>query len=257
MKTTYYSILLLLVAGLFFSCGNSKDGMSSNDNTSEDAELISKKLSDFYAEAPDSSWILRVQFDSKVYFEDINKGLKFSGDVDELHVAQGADVVGISAKSNSHILRLSIDIVDCGNNGKNVDVMLRNKDKKDGTNYSSCGYYRGNPKLHGVWAVEAIDQKALNADKFPKDIPHFEINLETKHFGGFAGCNQVNGQMKFEYNKMNIAPLASTKMYCADVSDIENKILNILRSGPVVYTLKSGKLILENPKGSLTLKSVD
>ena len=181
----------------------------------------------------------------------------FKGSVDELHVAQGADVVGISAKNESHIVRLSIDIVDCGNGGRNVDLMLRKKDKKDGINYSGCGYYRGNPKLHNIWAVESINGEDLNPEKFPKDIPHFEINLETKHFGGFAGCNQVNGEMKFDYNKLTIAPLASTKMYCAEVSDIENEILGILRGGPVVYRIKGGKLILENTIGMLTLKNVD
>lgn len=247
----------IFVISLLVSCGNSKDKMNNNDQSSNEATLFSKNLSDFYAEAEDSSWILRVQFNGNLYFEDISKNTRFIGKVDELHVAQGADVVGISASNGSHIVRLSIDIVDCGGRGKNVDIMLRQKDKKEGDSYSGCGYYRGNPRLHDIWAVEAIDGNDLNAEKFPKDTPHFEINLETGKFSGFAGCNQVMGDIFFEYNKLSIQPLGSTKMYCADVSTIENRILNILRDAPVIYSLKDNRLILENQTGMLTLKKVD
>lgn len=257
MTATAKIFCILVVTGLFFSCGNSKDGMNTNQESSNSGEVIPVKLSDFYAEAPDSSWILRVQLDDKIYFEDVSKGISFIGDIEELHVAQGADVVGISAKSTSHVLRLSIDIVDCGQGGKKVDFMLRTVDSKDGSNYSGCGYYRGNPKLHDIWAVKAINGEAINPDKFPKDIPHFEINLEEKKLGGFAGCNQVFGQLNFEYNKMIIKNLGSTKMYCEGVSKIENKLLSILRAEPVIYSLKGTTLILKNTKGSIELKKVD
>lgn len=257
MTATIKTFCILLVTGLFFSCGNSKDGMKTNNESSNSEKIIPIKLSDFHAEAPNSSWILRVQFGNQLYFKDENKGISFKGDIQELHVAQGADVVGISAKNSSHVLRLSIDIVDCGDGGKNVDIMLRKKDKNDGNNYSGCGYYRGNPKLHDIWAVKSINGERLNPEKFPKDIPHFEINLEEKKLGGFAGCNQVFGQLSFEYNKIIIKNLGSTKMYCEGASKIENKLLSILRAKPVIYSLKGTALILENTEGSIELKKVD
>lgn len=256
---TRYTIfyMTVLLSAIMLSCGNSKDKMKNDDSSQNDAQIITKKLSDFYAEAPDSSWILRVQFDGKLYFEDIARETKFLGDVEELHVAQGADVIGISAKNGDYIIRLSIDIVDCGEGGKNVDILKRRLDDKEGNNYSGCGYYRGNPRLHDIWAVESIDGEALNPEKFPKDIPHFEFNLEDQKMSGFAGCNQVFGQLHFEYQKISFKPLGSTKMYCAEVSDVENQILKILRDTPVIYTLKGTKLILESRTGSLTLKKVD
>ena len=256
MKTTHKILTAFALIFTLVSCGNSDDLMSKETKTNTQ-NIIPIKLANFHAEAPDSSWILRVQFDGDLYFEDISKAIVFRGSVNELHVAQGADVVGILAKNESHILRLSIDIVECGNAGRNVDLMLRKNDKKEGTNFSGCGYYRGNPKLHNIWAVSSINGEDLNPEKFPKDIPHFEINLDTKHFSGFAGCNDVNGQLKFDYNKLIINTLISTKMYCAEVSTIENQILEILRNGPLVYTVKGRNLILENRKGTLTLKNVD
>jgi heat shock protein HslJ len=73
---------------------------------------------------------------------------------------------------------------------------------------------------------------------------------------GFAGCNQVYGNLSFEYKKMIIDQLSSTRMYCGDASDIENNILTILRDQPV-YHLKGLILVLETTKGSITLKKVD
>ncbi len=257
MKKTHNFITALALFLTLVSCGNSDNVMTDNESNPNTNDIIPVKLADFHAEAPDSSWILRVQFDGDLYFEDLSKSIIFKGSVDEFHVAQGADVVGIKAKNETHIMRLSIDIVECGNGGRNVDLMLRKNDKKEGTNFSGCGYYRGNPNLHNIWAVTSINGEDLNPEKFPKDIPHFEMNLETKHFSGFAGCNDVHGEMSFNYNKLNISTLISTKMYCAEVSTVENQILGILRNGPLIYTLKGRNLILENRKGSLTLKNVD
>lgn len=253
--TTFFTSALTLA--VLLSCGNSKDNMKNEGSSSNNAQIISRKMSDFYAVAADSSWILRVQFDGKLYFEDINRNTKFIGDTEELHVAQGADVVGISAKNDNYIIRLSIDIVDCGDGGKSVDILKRRKDDKDGNNYSGCGYYRGNPRLHDIWAVESINGEDLNPEKFPKDIPHFEFNLTDQKMSGFAGCNQVFGELHFEYQKVSFQPLGSTKMYCAEVSDTENKILKIMRDAPVIYSLKGTKLILENRTGRLVLKKVD
>jgi heat shock protein HslJ/co-chaperonin GroES (HSP10) len=258
MTTTFKLLYTLLITSLLLSCGNTKDGMSDNtDKTVSEETIIPKTLADFYAKAPDSSWILRIQFEDQVYFEDFNNGITFKGSIEELLVAQGADVLGIMANNNSHVLRISIDIVDCGTDGKRVDFMIRKKDDKNGINYSGCGYYRGSPKLHNVWAIQSVNNESINPEKFPKDLPHFEINLESKRFSGFAGCNQVSSQMKFDYNKITFSSIMSTKMYCAEISDLENEILDILRDNPVIYTVKDANLLLESRKGSLTLKKVD
>jgi heat shock protein HslJ len=256
MKQTIYFSLSFFLSVIFMSCGNSKDSMGEND-TKQSMTEIPESLSDFHAQADDSSWILRIQFENEIYFENRATNETFKAEVDEIHVAQGADIVGLSATSNDRVLRLNIDIVDCNENGKKVDLMLRNLEDKDGENYAGCGYYRGNPRLHNIWALQAINNKKINPETFPKEPPHFELNLETKQFGGFAGCNNVFGQINFEYNKMIVRNLGSTKMYCAEVSNIENDILEIMSAEPLLYTLKDGLLILENTKGSLTLKNVD
>lgn len=258
-RLKYYLFATVLFS--LTSCGSSKetkDEQADTTNNSTNSKMIehpSKNLIDFYASSED--WKLSVQFDGKVTFTSKSKNISYKGDIEKKSVAQGADVVSIFSSNDNEVVRINIDIVSCEENGKSVNVMYRREKEKKGIDFSGCGFYRGNPRLHDIWAVKQINNKELNPAKFPKDIPHFEINLQNKQFSGFAGCNQVNGMLRFEYNKMYIDPLSSTKMYCAELSDIEDKILNILRDGPVIYTLKGTTLILETRKGSITLKKID
>lgn len=261
MKNIKQFLITLLAFGIF-ACSNSKEAETNGNsqNNSENTDMIehpSKSLVDFYASDSDSTWNLSVQFDGEIIFTNPEKGINFKGKVDNVTVAQGADVLNIVASNKKEMIRLNIDIVSCNETGKRVNFMYRLLSEKNGNDFSGCGYYRGNPRLHDIWAVTYINKEAINPAKFPKDTPHFEINLETKQISGFAGCNQVNGSLNFEYNKVNIEPLASTKKYCAELSEIENKILNILRNGPVIYNLKGTKLILETTEGYITLKKVD
>ena len=260
MNSIKYFVFVSVLFSLI-SCGNSKETKeeqtqtTENSNNTEMIEHPSENLVDFHASSED--WKLSIQFDGVLVFTNESKNINYKGEIDKKSVAQGADVVSLYSSNGKEVVRVSIDIVECKNNGKRVDVMYRLEKDKNGTDFSGCGFYRGNPKLHDIWAVKMINDEELNPAKFPKDIPHFEINLQNKQFSGFAGCNQVNGMLRFEYNKMYIEPLSSTKMYCAELSDIENKILNILRKAPIIYTLKGTTLILETKTGSLTLQKVD
>jgi hypothetical protein len=228
-KIKYFVFATVLIS--LVSCSNSKETKedqvettenSNNSNNSEMIEHPSENLVDFHASSED--WKLSVQFDDMLFFTNKSKNISFKGKIEKTSVAQGADVVSIYSENDNEVVRISIDIVDCKENKKRIDIMYRLKSDKNGTDFSGCGMYRGNPRLHDIWAVTHINDEELNPAKFPKDIPHFEMNLQNKQFSGFAGCNDVNGMMRFEYNKMFIEPLASTKMYCAELSDIENKL---------------------------------
>lgn len=251
----YSRIIVVMLSVVMVACSNSKN-TSMEDMSEKEIEHPSMNLVDFHAEGGDESWKLSIQWDETLYFS-TPEGIHFKGEIQETHVAQGADVVSIFATNSDLYVRVSIDIVDCQKDGKKVDVLIRPEKEKEGENFSGCGFYRGNPKLHDIWAVEAINNDELNPEKFPKDIPHFEINLKEKSLSGFAGCNQVTAPLQFSYNSFTADPLGATKMYCAETSDIEKTILSVLRNQSVHYFFKGNKLILESREGSLTLKKVD
>src|SRR5690554_720654 len=195
------------------SCGNSKERKTKN-NESVTTEVAHQDISsvDFHAESVEDSWKLSITFDGQIVFTDEKNEIQFLAKNSEKQVAQGADVVTISANNETHILLVNIDIADCLRDGKQVNIMVRKNNEKNGLDYTGCGYYRGTPQLHDIWALFMLNGVEVTADQFPKELPHFEFNLVTKQMSGFAGCNQVNGGLKFEYNKMIIEPLSSTKM---------------------------------------------
>lgn len=239
------------------SCGNSKE----RDNKKDSAvttEVSHQDISgvDFYANAKDDSWKLSVTFNGQIVFTDTKNDIQFIAEDNEKIIASGVDIVNISASNRTHIIRVNIDIAECMRDGKQVDIMIREIDSKEGIDYSGCGFYRGKPQLHDIWALREINGVEISAKEFPRELPHFEFNLVTKQMSGFAGCNQVNGQIKFAYNKMFIEPLSSTKMYCGETSTIENEILGILKSSPN-YGIDNLVLTIESKDGSLKLKKVD
>lgn len=255
---------IIITSSLFLTigCGNSKEVKTkTEDQVEHQAENLkdghpSPTAVDFYASAEDGSWKLSIRFGEEIVFTDTKNNIIFSSNTNEKVVAQGADVLQITSENETHVIHVAIDIVDCLKNGKRIDIMVRKTNDKKGFDYSGCGYYRGTPQLHDIWALYMLNGKEITAKQFPRELPHFEFNLVTKHMNGFAGCNQVNGNLSFEYNKMIIDDLSSTRMYCGEASDIESEILKILSSKPI-YHLKDLHLILEIPGGSITLKKVD
>lgn len=256
------TIILTSLLFLNSGCGNSKEVETKTEDKVENQSHMdevkhpSPTAVDFYASAADDTWKLSIRFGGEIVFTDTKNDINFHSETNEKLVAQGANVIEVYSENDTHIIRVSIDIVDCLKNGKKIDIMVRENGDKKALDYSGCGYYRGTPQLHDIWALHMLNGKEITADQFPKELPHFEFNLVTQQMSGFAGCNQVNGNLRFEYNKMIIDHLVSTRMYCGQASDIENEILRILRNQPV-YHLKSLHLILEIPGGTIILKKVD
>jgi|SRR5690554_2096277 len=258
IPTIIISSLLFLSTG----CSNSQkvetktEKQVNNQEEKKEVKHPSTTAVDFYASGENDTWKLSVRFGGEIVFTDAKNNISFSSDSNEKIVAQGANVVQIFSQNETHIINVSIDIVTCMKTGKEVNIMIREIDKKSGLDYVGCGYYRGTPQLHDIWALYKLNGEELTAKHFPRELPHFEFNLVTQQMSGFAGCNQVNGNLSFEYNRMIINQLSSTRMYCGDASDLENKILAILRDKPF-YHLKDLHLIIETQKGSITLKKVD
>ena len=247
------STLLIIMS----SCGNSKEKID-NAVVKLATEEMHQDMSsvDFYANAKDESWKLSVTFDGKLVFTDTKNSIVFTSETNEKQLAQGADLLNIYAKNKTHVVRINIDIAECMNTGKQVNIMVREIGEKDGFDYSGCGFYRGKPQLHDIWALIEVNGRTVTADQFPNEKPHFEFNLETKRMSGFAGCNQVNGNISFGYNKMIIDELISTRMYCEETSTIEEEILKVLKSEPV-YDLQLLRLTIESEEGNIVLKKVD
>ncbi len=257
------SILSFLFMGIILfsiGCNNSKEAVTNSEamDKSNDDIIKMPDLStvDYYAAADDSSWIFTVAYGQEITFIDKRNNIEYHSDTNEKQLAGGADIVSIYSKGKTYLISANIGIEDCKGNGKHVNIYVqRIKDKKD-FDYSGCGFYHGSPRLNDIWVLESINGDTLSAEQFPKEFPHLEFNLNTQRMSGFAGCNQVNGNLKFDYNKIIIEPLVSTRMYCKETSPLEKEILNILRSKPI-YNFYDLHLYIETAEGSLKFRKVD
>ena len=104
------------------------------------------------------------------------------------------------------------------------------------------------PALTGNWNLKG---GMIGAGTMPV-IPNVQITITFNNdgtFTGFGGCNNYNGNYKLtgnttEFGKtITIGPIASTKMFCADTSDLESSYLANLQNAKT-YSIPNNTMII-------------
>lgn len=98
---------------------------------------------------------------------------------------------------------------------------------------------RTQPDFFGTqWKLTRIEGQIINNEKA---FIRFD---ETKNSaGGNGGCNGFGGNMEKNGSQIKISEVISTKMYCENGSDVENKFFANL-DRVTKYEIKAGKLFL-------------
>lgn len=254
-------VTTIALTGLVFTL------ISSSCNTSKKATEIdmtdSFKLhpsdyqSDFTAYASDSTWKLSIRFGDEIVFTSKTEQLILRAKAKPEIIAQGVDIVKLAASNETHSIDITIDVAKCNKVGVITDIQVQELVSNNKYEFSGCGIYNGAPQLYDIWVLTNINETTLKPEMFRKQMPFMEINLKEKTITGFGGCNEFSGQLSFSYKKMEVGPIAATKIYCAEESKVETAFFNILNASPVTYIKKENHLILENSSGSLTFKKVD
>lgn len=124
------------------------------------------------------------------------------------------------------------------------------------TNFSGCGNYITDSRLHDIWVLEKLNGKTVSTTDFMKELPNLEINSATNNFMGFAGCNRMNGTIFFEKGLLRFTNIITTRMACPG-NNKESEFLKALQS-TTTYKVENMKLMLSNPSGEkLVFKKVD
>jgi heat shock protein HslJ len=131
------------------------------------------------------------------------------------------------------------------------------KDKSgDSTNFSGCGSYITDSRLHDIWVLEKLNGEKVSLTNFNRELPNLEINSSTNQFMGFAGCNRMNGTIFFEKGLLRFVNTITTRMACG-ANNKENEFLKALQS-TTRYNVENMRLTLTNPSGvELVFKKVD
>lgn len=95
----------------------------------------------------------------------------------------------------------------------------KNIPSKDGTANSSLTNTR--------WKLTALSSLPNGLPKLSKDV---FLQLDTGRIKGFAGCNNYFGGYTTSESTLSFTGVASTKMFCQDGMDTENKLFQALNT---------------------------
>lgn len=93
----------------------------------------------------------------------------------------------------------------------------------------------GNEK---VWTLIRVNGEKINTGKAT-----LALDFKKKRVGGSGGCNSFGGDLEKKGSKIKISRIISTKMFCKDGSDAENKYLTTLEKANKMK-IAGGKLQL-------------
>lgn len=112
-----------------------------------------------------------------------------------------------------------------------------------------------NIRLGSTWLLTSINDKDyLNKYQYQL-FQRLSFNLETNTISGFAGCNQFQGKIFAEDEKIEIKSIDLIYRDQCQFDEYENYFLNILRNKTFHYSIKHNELILFDNQNKLIFKA--
>jgi len=119
----------------------------------------------------------------------------------------------------------------------------------------SSGNGSADPLLHDIWVVQSINGAAYSRVEGKDLHPTLEIYLSEKRFLGNTGCNNMNGSMNVEGDKISFSDITTTKMFCVDVD--ETSFLTALSKADKYKIEKMRLYLFDDDKEVLVFKKID
>lgn len=137
-----------------------------------------------------------------------------------------------------------------------VSVLFKKNKTTEFEKIKGCEQYITDYRLHDIWVLEELNGKKISKENFTKELPMLEMYANSNKFIGFSGCNNMNGALFFEKDKLRFINIATTKIMCEN-SNLEGEFLTSLQ-GITSYSFGENSLILSNPFGKkMILKKID
>lgn len=205
-------------------------------------------------------WSLKI-FDKIIAFTSLIPGFEsLSGAHVEPIRAMDANVKMYRVATESGSMNIQIMQQECVNtmsgDKSSYSVRIEIIKNNNSTNFSGCGNYVTDSRLHDIWVLEKLNGENVSLTDFTKELPNLEINSSTNTFMGFAGCNRMNGTLFFERGLLRFTNIITTRMACIGTNK-ESEFLKALQS-TTSYKVENNRLLLINPSGEkLVFKKVD
>jgi len=121
----------------------------------------------------------------------------------------------------------------------------------------SCSSGNGSAdfRIHDIWVVESINGTAYSRAEDQSLHPTLEIYLSEERFSGNTGCNNLNGSVKVEGEKISFSDIVTTKMFCVDVD--ETSFLTALRKATKYKIEKMRLYLFDDYKEVFVFRKID
>jgi len=267
------NLFLLPVFLLMFSCMGSKDAKQGEieeiQEPEESTEIVAEEMqmnaptrTDVYFKATGTEpfWGLEIS-PATVKLDIMDGGVIMTPHVEPIQ-AMDENVKMYSIETESVRLRIQLQQLDCVNQMSGevspyaVTIDLEYTGNGDKKHFEGCGTYVTDYRLHDIWVLETLNGLAMKNDDFMGKLPSMEVNTTENTFNGFAGCNQMNGQLFYERGLIRFTDIVTTKRFCPPPNK-ENEFLKALASA-TDYSIGNNRLELSNDNGSLLVfKKID
>ena len=218
---------------------------------------------DFVAMGSEPFWSLELTNQGQMRFRTVAGADSLVVPLPAPNQAQDAPVLRYRALTAAGELTVTIAQRPCPNNMSGevspytVTVQARMAAQPAAREFTGCGRYLGDYRLHDIWALESIDGQAVAAAQFAtKDKPYLELNLTREEALGFAGCNGFGGSLTPERAGLKFGTLRGTMLACPALP-FERKFLGALSGNSFTYRLENRRLTLKNRVNQLVFKKVD
>lgn len=260
-KIVYLGILFLTVLGCKTTSFPINKGVKSNTPIANNIEKVANSTHPFYFKSSGTEpfWGLTIS-DYEIVFNTIGDSMVFP--YIEPILALDANVKLYRLKSKFAQLNIQILQQICINSMSgntfpySVSIEYKKNTASEFEKVSGCGQYVTDYRLHDSWILEELNGKKISVENFSNKLPLIEINSNNNTFLGFAGCNEMNGSLFFEKEKLQFINLTITKMKC-ESSNKESEFITALQSTNH-YQIENNRLILSNPSGiKIKFKKID
>ena len=119
----------------------------------------------------------------------------------------------------------------------------------------SSGNGSADSRIHDIWVVESINGVTYSRAEGQDLHPTLEIYLSEERFSGNTGCNNMNGSINVEGNKISFSDIVTTKMFCVDID--ETSFLTALGKANNYKIEKMRLYLFDDDKESLVFKKID
>ncbi len=254
---------ILIIAGLVLAACGAIITVAPVTGETMHSTSDTRSVQIFKATGNEPFWAVEIFSDTLVEFSSIcPEQWDFGTHITRIESESGLSRIIYSADKSDPAINLELTKDKCtdtmsGEISPYIVVVTLDREQDDTLfTYRGCGGFTGDYRLNERWVLKKIDGDTLEIPD-SRDAPYMEINLLEETVSGYGGCNRFHGSASLENGKVTLSKIMSTKMYCFDTQEIEDRFLGTISDRSFEFSLDNSSLVLKNGSARLTFRKAE